>query len=78
MFKIWMRKKEEFEISSYTEERAKESSKKEEEKWENAQSVRREHTSDNIATRDKEDGPSGPHILFGGVGPKAKTYEMEF
>ena len=32
MFKIWMRKKEEFEISSYTEERAKESSKKEEEK----------------------------------------------
>ena len=30
MFKIWMRKKEEFEISSYTEERAKESSKKEE------------------------------------------------
>ena len=32
MFKIWMRKREEFEISSYIEERAKESSKKEEEK----------------------------------------------
>nr|WDV14749.1 hypothetical chloroplast RF1 [Pueraria montana] len=32
MLKIWMRKKTEFEISSYTEEGAKESSKKEEEK----------------------------------------------
>ena len=32
MFKIWMRKKEEFEISSYIEEKANESSKKKEEK----------------------------------------------
>jgi len=32
MLKIWMRKKEKFEICSYTEEMTKESSKKEKEK----------------------------------------------